>query len=148
MTPTVTIPGLGEFVAQCDEDDDEIYCYSKAIEFRGSSAELLIYPNDDGSPLTIAQKERLRQRFLRFEQSVEAALKDGIKIVREIFARWNIDTSHLSDAEFWNGHRWTNVKLEDDEIECYTNLEQLEPEHDVVLRFSEDERLVKAYFDG
>ena len=145
---TVHVPGLGDFLVQRDEDDDEIYCYSKAIQFRGSAAELIIYPNDDESPLTAEQKERLRQRFLKFERSVEAALNQATEMVRRVFAEWGIDTRHLPDSQFWNGHRWSNVKLAGDEIECYTALEQLEAEHNLVLSFSDDVRLVKAYFDG
>jgi hypothetical protein len=122
LETTMHVPGLGEFLAERDEYDDEIYCYSKAIQFRGSAAELLIYSNEDESPLTGEQKERLRQQFLKFERSVDAALNEGTEMVRRVFAEWGIDTRHLPDSQFWNGHRWTNVKLEGDEIECSPTL--------------------------
>lgn len=148
MESEVHVPGLGDFVAQRYDGFGAIFCYARSIAFRGSIAELIIYPNDDGSAITADQSESLRELYLRFDRRMDEALTNGTKLVRELCTGYRIDTNHLHDSHFWYGHRWVNIKLEGEDIECYTYLPSLEVEYDLVLRFSADIRLVSAHFDG
>jgi len=149
MSDDVEISSLGRFEAQRLEADGRIYCYSQGIRFKGSQPELIVYPNDDGTPLTDRQKDELRERFLRFSSSVDAALNDLPRQLREVCREYRIDVSELGDDELRRGLNWHNIKLEPEgAIECYTDNPSVSKSLDIVLRFSPDLSLAEVYFDG
>lgn len=147
MELSVHIPTVGLFRAE--QFDGSIVCFKHSVQFRGSSTELIVYPNDDGSPLSDDQKENLRRQFRDFEQSVDTALLDFPRQVRRLCDEYKLDIARVPDTKVRNELNWQLIKLlADDGIECYTHNDRVSESLDIVLGFSPRMVLEWVHFDG
>jgi hypothetical protein len=143
----VEIPTIGLFRAGDFERDGSVAYYTRPIEFKGASAELVFYANADGARTTDAQKEVVRRRFRWFEESLDGALVDLPPLLREICDAYEFDLSEVTDERLCDGLTFELIKiLPDGSIGCYARHDEVTL--DIVLGFSPGMKLVDVHLDG
>jgi hypothetical protein len=143
--PQVEFPGAGSFERVVVLN--EYTHYSAPIEFRGSNAELIVYPHSGMTTITDEQFKQLQSRFEAFQASLDPALLDLPAQLRAECAKYRIDLGDVTDQTIRQDIRWVNVKLESGgNIECYTSNSLVY--FDIVLGFSPDMKLQYLHFDG
>jgi len=147
---TLFIVGLGAFQARRDNGGFlGLNYFKKTHSFHGQTVDLIVYPNDDGTWPSEAQRLELTSRFKKFEAEVESALQGLPSHLAPLCRKYQINIDQLAASQMTAGFRWQNVKLEPaGEIECYTMNLTVTRHLNIVIRFSSAIIISEVYFDG
>jgi hypothetical protein len=99
--------------------------------------------------LNDGQKKLLVERFRKFEQSVDTAMKEFPAQVRKFSSGTVVDLTKVKDEQLLSGLVWQNIKLDySGNIECYTHNKNVSQDFDIVITFSPSIRIIDIGFDG
>jgi len=143
----IQIGELGEFSPNLMESG-ELICYSRTIEFRGSTAELSVYPEGNRPP-SDESAARLATRLSQFTENVESQMHKFVTLLRAECREYIIDVSAMTDSQLIENLEWTNINLDPKgTIECYARNLSVTNNFDISLGFSDDFTLYRLQFDG
>ena len=146
MTP-VDLPAVGILEPQFLESG-ELLCFTRRIELRKCTPELIVYPSDDGV-LSSKSLQKLSSRYFQFSESVDNSLKALPKLLRAECRNYEIDINHISNSELIDELTWVNIKLDPSgTVECYAKHDGVTTNFDIAIGFNKRLKLYNLHFDG
>jgi hypothetical protein len=146
-TTPVTLPEIGIFEPE-SLDSGEPLCFARRVEFRNSTPELVIYPDNNGG-ISRGAAERLSSRYFEFVNAVEVALASLPKLLRAECQNHEIEIDHLLDSELTEHLNWETIKLDPSgTVECYVKNNRVTTNFDIAIGFDEHQKLYSLHFDG
>ncbi len=148
METRISIPGIGDFEAEYYASGHMAH-YTVNRLLNGTNVNYIIFPKENGTCYTEAEKQQIARRVKFFDARVGHAIRTGVNLIRQYWEGRESPIHAMSDDEVAGLVVLSNAKLEPEgEYESYCREWRFHPYLDLVLRFDEQMNRYDAYFDG